>query len=630
LLILTISVTCLGQEVSPSLYSALNIPDSMKQRVDGVYRLDEEYLQIKSRSHYIIREHVIFTILSESGAAHLKHYEFVDKFHSIPDIEIRIYNAFGLEVKRYKKRDFTTQAAYDGVTLVSDDKIMFLETPAPGYPCTVETIVTKDVTAYNALPGFTVSNIDHSVEAFRLIVEVPAALDIRHRNRNLSIQPEVTTMGEIKSYTWQGKNLIGRNISAHGFKANTYASSIDIAPNFFEYDGYPGTFKDWKTFGLWSAPFYAEKSPFPDKRIAEIKDLVAGAKSDLEKIRILYDHMKRNMRYVSIQLGIGGFKPFPANFVDEKKYGDCKALTNYMLHLLNVVGIRSYPALINAEYDSPPVDPNFPANQFNHVILCVPRGKDSIWLECTSNFDAAGFLGSFTENKKALLLTPDGGVLVSTPKSNASNSRMITKTELTISEDGSAMAKRLIFCSGDEQRSFEYLRQLNADDKKTVLVKQLDYRVPDDYRLTFLGDSLNGYSFVYEAAYSQLFDFKAGSKMFFPQTVSGISDEDLKYDTSRKIEFLFHHPYERVDTTTFILPPTMMVETVLPAKELKTDIASYSFQSSYDAAANKLQITTRLILSESQVPPAQYLPLATFFTGVNRNQDQKVVIKSKQ
>jgi hypothetical protein len=357
--------------------------------------------------------------------------------------------------------------------------------------------------------------------------------------------------------------------------------------------------------------------------------MVAACKTDSDKIRVLYDYMKKNMRYVSIQLGIGGFKPFTASFVDSKKYGDCKALTNYMRHMLKVVGIESYPALINATYDSPPVDESFPANKFNHVILCVPQKVDSIWLECTSNFNASGFLGSFTENKKALLLTPNGGVLVSTPKSNAKNNRLISKTEIEIADDGSAQAKRSIFCNGDELDIFEFLRQLNADDKKNNLVKHLKYRVPDDYLLTFKGDTLNGYGFAFEGAYGQLYDFKAGSKMFFPQTVSRISDEELKADTSRKIEYLFDHPYERIDTTVFKLPSTMGLETMPPVKELKTDLASYRFESSYDASTNKLQFISHLILHENQVPPNQYQNLSNFFTAVNRNQDQKVVIKLK-
>ena len=66
---------------------------------------------------------------------------------------------------------------------------------------------------------------------------------------------------------------------------------------------------------------------------------------------------------------------------------------------LKAVGIKSYIALINAKYNSEPVDPSFPENGFDHVILCIPQPKDSIWLECTSNTTDFGVLGSFTENR---------------------------------------------------------------------------------------------------------------------------------------------------------------------------------------------------------------------------------------
>ena len=77
--------------------------------------------------------------------------------------------------------------------------------------------------------------------------------------------------------------------------------------------------------------------------------------------------------------------------MDEKKYGDCKALTNYMRYMLKTVGIKSYPALINGGASKVSADPAFPADPFNHVILCIPQGKDSAWLECTSNISETGF-----------------------------------------------------------------------------------------------------------------------------------------------------------------------------------------------------------------------------------------------
>src|SRR4030095_3800912 len=137
-------------------------------------------------------------------------------------------------------------------------------------------------------------------------------------------------------------------------------------------------------------------------------NLVKDAPSESEKIKRIYEYMQNNFRYVSIQLGIGGYRPFSATFTDQKKYGDCKGLSNYMKAALKSVGIKSHIAIINAQYNAEPVDPDFPANNFNHAILCVP-GKDTIWLECTSSSAEFGKLGTFTENRNALLVTENGG-----------------------------------------------------------------------------------------------------------------------------------------------------------------------------------------------------------------------------
>ncbi len=140
---------------------------------------------------------------------------------------------------------------------------------------------------------------------------------------------------------------------------------------------------------------------------------------------------------------------------------------------LDAVGIKIYPALINAEYDKQPVDPSFPHNSFNHVILCVPDTKDTTWLECTSTATDPGVLGSFTENRNALLITPQGGVLVATPKSYAGENTFHLKTKVILKDDASGESESVMQSKGEyKEEVIHYLLNEKKDDQKEYLVKR--------------------------------------------------------------------------------------------------------------------------------------------------------------
>src|SRR5204863_1638703 len=110
---------------------------------------------------------------------------------------------------------------------------------------------------------------------------------------------------------------------------------------------------------------------------------------------------------------------------------------------------KSYVAIINAEYDQEPVDPNFPKNEFDHAILCVPGQKDSVWLECTSPTSEFNELGTFTENRYALLITDAGGVLVPTPKSRYSSNTLFSTTTISMADDLSASTETIFTAKGE-------------------------------------------------------------------------------------------------------------------------------------------------------------------------------------
>lgn len=104
-----------------------------------------------------------------------------------------------------------------------------------------------------------------------------------------------------------------------------------------------------------------------------------GCKNNKEKLNRLYSYLQQNMRYVSIQLGIGGWKPMNVQQVHDFKYGDCKALSNYMKHVLNVAGIPSKYVIINAGVAENLDDTTLVRNSFNHAILAAFPDNDTVF-----------------------------------------------------------------------------------------------------------------------------------------------------------------------------------------------------------------------------------------------------------
>jgi hypothetical protein len=604
-------------------YSVSSISEVLKKDAAVVFRLDEAVLNIESPSKYVFTAHQVITILSPEGSRYLDHSIGIGKFNRLQDVQVKMISSSGAIEKVYKKNDFETFAAYDGISLVTDDKVMTLHTSSSSYPCTIDVYYEMKVSGYIELPDWSISTTA-STERFRYTVRVPSEIDIRYKTANLELTPVIKDSVKVKTYVWEATNIPARPSQAGGF-IRSGTAVVQIAPNVFEYDGYRGNFKSWRAFGAWCYSLYNEVSPFTKERAAEIQALASRYNEPRQKIAVLYEDLKKNMRYVSIQLGIGGFKPFPSKFVDEKKYGDCKALTNYMRNALTVAGIRSYPALVNAGYNNPPADVDFPSSPFNHVILCIPLQNDTMWLECTSTTAEPGYLGSFTENKHALLLTEDGGRLVKTPASNYTTNQLITLTEIKLDEDLAAKVKQEIYGTGSFRGFFKELNKVSGEKQMEYLSGYMHYRNSDQYQLVAEKDSSAGYKVAIELLYNKYYDFKTGNKWFLQQHIYKLANEAPAADNPRTVEYLFHEPYQKKDLTRIITVQPLKWENIPEPR--KIDVGGFSYvREVRRTAENILEIETTLTLRQNIVPASEYKNAVIFFNDVMKEEAKKLVI----
>lgn len=622
-------VNCLwGQAQLP--LTANQIPDSLKNDVNAVYQLEETICSIESPSTYKSKEHNIITILSKQGKKHGIIQVFADKFNKFDEAEVTIYDANGKEFKRYRKRDYKVYGANDASTIASDDKFYDLDYTHPDFPFTIEILHTTIVSSYLDFPDWFFGSGDASLITSRYIVETRDPQQIKYKVYNSNMQPVVSNNGGITSYTWEMKNR-KKPYSEPGCYGRVVTEPwIDVSPVNFKYDGYAGSLTNWNEFGKMFYPFYEETNPFTPQRKAFFQSLADKGNTRFEKIKMLYNYLQQETRYVSIQFGIGGYKPFPVLFAEEKKYGDCKGLTHYMKHMLQAAGIKAYGAVVNAGTNEYPVDPAFASNKFNHIILCVPDGKDTVWLECTSKDNYAGVLGAFTENRNALLLTEKGGVLVRTPDSKAENNQWKSHTTITLYEDGSAVTRSRVFVSGEFWTPFFYLVSgKSKDDIKKFLVQRLQFKTPDDLEVKVLNDSADGHNIEMSLAYSQYYDFKTGSKYFLPGRPFKLNDEEIKSAESRTTDYLFDFPYTKTDSTIFYLPGNFKPESMPADARFNKEFVDYERKLKVNEAEMTLTLSSRLVLTKHIIPPALYNSTAKEFELIRKDENQKIVLKKE-
>jgi Domain of Unknown Function with PDB structure (DUF3857) len=623
LLFLLLPASCLAQIAYP--ISA--IPDSLKKNADAVFRVDEAELKIVSPSKYYFKEHKVITLFNESAENHLMHYYGYSKFLKYDDIKIAIYNKDGILIKKYTEKDFTRRAYDDDISIVTDSKIMYLQTAAPGYPCTVE--ISKEIIAngYLELPDWAVQSPKEAVELSKYTVIVPADIEIRHRTRGIKLDPVITEEGNNKKYYWELHNRTAKEQEEGALRNYEIFPEIEIAPRKFEYDDYKGEFNTWADFGRWNYQLYESAAPFNESRKAEISALLAGSNTEKEKISRLFAYMQNNLRYVSVQLGIGGFKPFDVEFVDKKKYGDCKALSNYMRNLLKVAGIKSYPALVNAGKRSEAADPAFPSDPFNHVILCTFPDGDTTWLECTSSSTEVGKLGGFTENRYALLLTEEGGKLVPTPKSKASDNVFGSTTTVTLNEDGSGKTSTSFITTGSYLQDFiYYIGEGKKDEQKKYIVQRLGFVQPDDFEIVY--DKKNKFAPTkLSMMVEKIPEFSAGSKHFLSPRIYKIWGYALPAAEKRKNDYLLDIPFIKTDTTIYQLPEGYGIDNLPKPRDIKFEYGSFKTNYTFDAVRKAVISSARLELKQHIIPAAKYMASKSFFNEVLEEYTEKIVVK---
>jgi len=615
---------------STAPYETTALLETLKENAHAIIRTHETTFTVKSINSAVQRVHYAVTILNENAVRQAYVYVPYDKLSKVNYLKGTLYDKTGKEIKTLKKTDIQDISAISDFSVYEDNRLKAARLTHVQYPYTVE--FDYEI-SYNGLLFYPTwqpqDETNLSVENAKFQVILPLGLKFRHKAVNLTQKPEVITTDKNQTYTWQVTNLEALEEVPFQPAFAEILPTVYTAPTEFEIEGYKGNMDTWASFGQWINQLNADKEKLSEATVTKLKALVANAPDDLAKVQKIYEHLQANTRYVSIQLGIGGFQPFEASFVDSKGYGDCKALSNYMHAMLKAVGVNSNYTLIRAGQDVNDIQVDFPSLQFNHVVLCVPMAKDSLWLECTSQTASLGYAGHFTGNRHALLITPEGGKIVKTPVYGATDNLQKRKATVQLDAVGNGAATVETVYTGLQQDDVSGLLTAGTEDQKKYLYNQIHIPSFDIKKFEFdqqkgrlpqvtekLAININKYGSV------------SGKRLFLtPNLMNQISTIPPKVD-NRKLEVVTSWAFTDSDVIQYKLPDGVFQVEALPETQIiKSNFGEYT--ASFKIEQDVLTYTRTFTRHKGRYPSTAYPELQDFYRKISKADKMQVVLVTK-
>lgn len=582
---------------------------------NAVIRKHTKEVKISSTSSMSVKEYKLVTVLNSKGDDNAFCYAHYDEDIKLIDAEVLIYDSSGQLIKKVKEKDLIDESAVSGSTLYSDSRVKYLDYKPTSYPYTVaftkeyKTNNTAFIPSHKFLPNYDV----HVQESTYKILYNKEDLEINFKEKNFD-DFEVNRNDIADGLIYSIKNIAPIPNEYLNLPFHKVAPEILAVPFNFNLSGFKAeNINNWQSLGKWfNEELLSERTKLPEETITQIKALTKNAKDPLERAKIVYDFVQKSTRYISVQVGIGGYQPIEASEVDEVKYGDCKGLSNYTKALLDAVGVTSYYTHVEAGYTKVDFEEDFASlAQGNHAILSIPYEEELYWIDCTSQTNPFGFLGTFTDDRKVLIMKPSGGEIVKTPKYLEVNNYQKTIAKVKFTPAGEVEISGEMITKGTQYDSREVIKRYSPED----LQKR-------DYQFWSSIDNLNVVEHRMEnnrdsIYFQENFILKGNNytnissdRLFIPLNVVNANSHVPQRYRSRKTPFYISRGYVDEDEITIKLPEGYVVESLPKAISLVTEFGEY--QMKVELKGDELNVTKHILIKEGTYSKDKYSAYRTF------------------
>ncbi len=607
-----------------------SIPAELLKDANSVVRYKNVSVIISS--NYEITETYAWaiTVFNAAGNAHVNPRSSFSSSEKIASVSGFVYDENGKEIRQFKPKDAKDVSAVSSMSIFVDDRVIFFDYSPTSYPYTFEFKVVRKGSNTAFIPSWSpIENEFQSVikSSYELIYPPEWRLQTSEYNFTAFDVQKEETPGR---YSLSASHLPAIQTEYLSPSFEIYLPLARTSLNHFKLEGVVGYAENWEDFGSWYRNNLLDETDFvPESTKNEVLKLIEGVTDSVKIARLIFEYVQAKTRYVSVSIGIGGWKPMSVESVAKTGYGDCKALSYFTARLLRMAGLPAYYTIVYAGTRARNIDSTQVAIQGNHVIVCVPLSDTTIWLETTSHSVPFGYLGTNTDNRYVLCLSEDGAYILKTLDYPDSLNLQETSATVALKADGSFSAEILMKSEGTQYGLKDWLTEVKSEEKDKHYQHYWDYfqglkldevKINADRKLINFHEEVK----LEALAYGSL----TGNRMLVTANFFNRSQHVPPRHTDRKYPLEIQRGYLDKDAYVIKIPEGFGLEVIPDAVFIENQFGYYKL--SVEVSDEQTIIVNREILvRRGFFPPDLYQEYYDFRRVIQRHDQSKFILIKK-
>jgi transglutaminase-like putative cysteine protease len=566
-----------------------------------------------------IKVHERLRVDGRRGDKYAQLYFDETPFRKLKKVHITVKNSSGVVIGQYTKKNLFKTCGFGAAYSVYDDICFYsLNAASATYPYWVDIEYEKELKSLFFLNGF-VAVSELPVDRATFEITYPEVKPLRFKAYAVNLKYEEKIQDGTRYCRWWGDSLMPPERDTLSAVDRPRAGMVAILPFEFKFAGNKFQGDTWADIGRWYQEVVKDRFRLKE----DVQRIAADDSVDMRSItKAVYEEVCDQMRYVSVSIGVSGWKPRRADKVQTTGYGDCKDLSTILIAKLRNRGIKAYPALVLTR-DEGPLDVDFPNVGFNHVITAAMVGADTIWMDPTCNICPFGDLPYSSEDLDVLLITDSGGVMVRTPSSTAADNKICRHTKLNIGAGRElTMTARVTFTGNIAQRYRSSLSRMERTEIRDLVrewlvdspvrcsVDSVDVRNLDDRSLPLV---------ITFTAVGKRPLLPIKEQLFIDPTIYPIplsyTPEELQ---KRRSPAKHGYPREVCDTVVLVWDEALPVDSVILPPSSQTSCMVGDLHMTCRQMGDSVVVVMSRAVKVYEVPPEYFEDLLTYQKALNQ------------